>query len=75
MNNEQIIEQIKKNKENSIAYQRAFGKKALDPVDDIGGHVSYSSREAEDHLSPSDEYMATLFKNCASRLGFQYEQR
>lgn len=75
MNNEQIIEQIKKNKESSIAYQRVFGKNVLNPVDEMGGHVSYSSREVEDHLSPSDEYMADLFKKCASRLGFQYEQR
>ena len=75
MNNEQIIGQIRKNKENSIAYQRRFGKNGLDPVDEIGGHVSYSSPEVEDHLSPSDEYMTALFKNCASRLGFQYEQR
>lgn len=75
MNNEQIIEQIRKNKENSFAYQRVFNKNNLDPVDEIGGHVSYSSQEVEDNLSPSDEYMTALFKKCASRLGFQYEQR
>lgn len=75
MNNAQIIEQIRKNKENSIAYQRVLGKNGLNPLDEIGGHVSYTSQEVEDNLSPSDEYMTALFNKCASRLGFQYEQR
>ncbi len=75
MDNKEIIEKIRKNKENSVAYQRMFGKNGIAPVDEIGGHISYFSRAAEDNLSPSDEYMEALFKHCASRLGFQYEKR
>ena len=75
MNNEQILEQIRENKKRSIAYQRLHGISGLQPIDEMGGHVGYALQEEQDHLCPSDEYMTSLFEECAAGLGFKYEQR
>lgn len=75
MNNEQILEQIRKNKEDSLAYQMAYVINRRESIDEIGGHVAYTLQEVEDNICPSHEYLTSLFEECAAGLGFEYEQR
>lgn len=75
MDNNQILKEIKKIQENSIAYQAAYGIDGLETRDEIGGHVEYNLSEDEEHLCPSDEFLTSLFQECAAGLGFTYEQR
>lgn len=74
MDNKQILEQVRKIKENSPIYQKAYGANRIEPRDEIGGHVGYNMKEQEDHICPSDEFMTALFKECAAGLGFEYER-
>lgn len=75
MDNSQILEEIKRIKENSIAYKKAYGINGMETKDEIGGHVEYDLSEHEESVCPSDEFMISLFKECAAGLGFQYERR
>lgn len=75
MDNKQILAQIRESKKNSVAYQKAYGINGLESKDEIGGHVGYAVREIEDHVCPSDEFVTSLFEECALGLGFEYERR
>lgn len=75
MNNNQILAEVKRIKENSIAYQKAYKIDRIGATDEIGGHVSYDLVETEESLCPSDQFLDTLFEECAVGLGFKYERR
>lgn len=75
MNNSQILAEVKRIKEKSVAYQKAYRIESLEATDEIGGHVRYELEETEEALCPSDQFMNAIFEECAAGLGFEYERR
>lgn len=75
MQNDQILEEVRRIRNHSVAYQKAYGADNSGIRDEIGGHVEYDRSEHRARVRASNEYLTALFEECAAGLGFQYEQR
>ncbi len=75
MEHSQILEKIRNIKANSAAYQSACKAGIWKTTDEIGGHVGYDQSDSQKSPCPSDEFLTSLFQECAVMLGFSYEQQ